>query len=125
MSSLTTFETTTCVISTTARRTCLPAGREISYNKSVSYYVYMLTNKYNSVLYTGVTNSIPKRIFEHKNKLSKGFTSKYNIGKLVYYQEYKNINEAIAREKQIKDFRRQKKYDLIKSINPNFKYLLV
>ncbi len=85
------------------------------------YYVYIITNKYNTVFYTGVTNDLRRRIYEHKNKLIKGFTHKYNISKLIYYETYQNINEAIAREKQLKDFRREKKLFLIRKQNPDLK----
>ena len=82
------------------------------------YYVYIITNKENKVLYTGVTNNLERRINEHKNKIIKGFTSKYNVNKLVYFEETKDINEAIAREKEIKGWRRSKKVALIESVNP-------
>ena len=85
--------------------------------KSKCYYVYILTNKNNSVIYTGVTNNIERRIYEHKQKLVKGFTSKYNVTKLVYLEETKNINDAIEREKQIKGWLREKKIELINSVN--------
>ncbi len=81
------------------------------------YYVYIATNYTNSVLYTGVTNDISRRMTEHKNKVHKGFTSKYNVNKLVYVESTDNIYDAIAREKQIKGWTRQKKIDLIESIN--------
>lgn len=87
------------------------------------YYVYIATNKINTVLYTGVTNNLTRRIYEHKNKLVSGFSSKYNICKLVYYEIYNDINEAIKREKQIKAGSRKKKQELIKKINPDFKDL--
>jgi putative endonuclease len=87
------------------------------------YYVYIATNQRNTVLYTGVTNNLERRIHEHKNKLTKGFTSKYNINKLVYFQELNNPEEAIAAEKRIKGWLREKKIRLIKSINPGFKDL--
>ncbi|MDP3955096.1 MAG: GIY-YIG nuclease family protein [bacterium] len=87
------------------------------------YYVYIATNKINTVLYTGVTNNLVRRIYEHKNKLIKGFSSKYNICKLVYFEIYNDINEAIKREKQIKAGSRKKKLELIKKINPDFKDL--
>jgi len=66
------------------------------------YYVYMMTNYTNSVLYTGVTNNLERRVFEHKNKLIKGFTQRYNIKKLVYFETTSNIESAIEKEKQIK-----------------------
>ena len=82
------------------------------------YYVYIITNKENKVLYTGVTNNLERRMYEHKNKIIKGFTSKYNVNKLVYFEETKDVNEAIAREKEIKGWRRSKKVALIESVNP-------
>ena len=87
------------------------------------YYVYILTNKNNNVLYTGVTNNLLKRIDEHRRKLVKGFTSKYNVNKLVYYEETQIINGAIMREKQIKGYVRSKKIHLIKSKNPRWEDL--
>jgi len=85
--------------------------------------VYITTNKNNGVLYTGVTSNLYKRVSEHKNKAVDGFTSKYNITKLVYYEEYETMPEAIAREKQIKGGSRKKKIDLINSKNPEWKDL--
>jgi putative endonuclease len=81
-----------------------------------------MTNK-SRTLYTGVTNDLNRRVYEHKQKLIKGFTSKYNITKLVYYEEYNDINDAIRREKQIKGWSRKKKIELIESINPEWKDL--
>ncbi|HLB31987.1 MAG TPA: GIY-YIG nuclease family protein [Patescibacteria group bacterium] len=91
---------------------------------SRSYYVYILTNKNNTVFYTGVTNNLEKRMYEHRHKLTSGFTAKYNLGKLVYFEETNDINAAIAREKQIKGGPRRKKIELINRINPDFKDLL-
>ena len=73
-----------------------------------SYYVYILTNWNNHVMYIGVTNNLQRRIYEHKEKLIDGFTSKYNVNKLVYYEETTDIKSAIAREKQLKGWRRSK-----------------
>jgi putative endonuclease len=84
------------------------------------YYVYIITNKSNRVLYTGVTNDLRKRIYEHKNKLVKGFTSRYNVEKLVYYDICEDIESAILREKQIKGWLRRKKVALIGSMNPEW-----
>jgi len=92
--------------------------------KSKSYYVYILTNKYNSVLYVGITNDLRKRVYEHSSKVVSGFTAKYNINKLVYFEETDDIKAAIGREKQIKGGSRKKKIDLIKNINPEFRDLL-
>ena len=77
----------------------------------------------NTVLYTGITNNLERRIFEHKLKYFKGFTAKYNVNKLVYFEIYSDIYEAIQREKQIKNGSRQKKIDLIQSLNPRWKDL--
>jgi putative endonuclease len=82
--------------------------------------VYIMTNKNNAVLYTGVTSNLFKRVSEHKSKLVAGFTGSYNVTKLVYYEEYETMPEAIAREKQIKGGSRQKKIDLITSKNPEW-----
>jgi putative endonuclease len=87
------------------------------------YYVYILTNWTNKVLYTGVTNDLERRIYEHKNKLIKGFTEKYNVNKLVYFDGTTDIKAAIEREKQIKGWTRQKKNNLIESVNPQWKDL--
>jgi putative endonuclease len=87
------------------------------------YYVYILTNWSNKVLYTGVTNNLERRIYEHKNKLVPGFTEKYNVTKLVYFDSSSDVKAAIAREKQIKGWTRQKKIDLIESMNPEWKDL--
>ena len=82
-----------------------------------------MTNKYNTVLYVGVTNDLVRRVYEHRNKLVKGFTAKYNIVKLVYYEIHEDIKEAIKREKQIKGWLRAKKEELIKTMNPSWKDL--
>ena len=81
------------------------------------YFVYILTNKHNEVLYTGITNNLKRRIYEHREKLVSGFTKKYNVSKLVYYEIYQDSENAILREKQIKAGSRQKKIDLINSTN--------
>jgi putative endonuclease len=86
----------------------------------VLYYVYILTNKSNRVLYTGVTNDLERRMYEHKNKLIPGFTEKYNVNKLVYFDQTTDVTSAIGREKQIKGWTRQKKIELIESINPKW-----
>ena len=87
------------------------------------YCVYIVTNKSNRVLYTGVTNDLRRRIYEHKHKLVKGFTSRYNIMKLVYYDMTQDVHEAINREKQIKAGSRKKKIDLIEGMNPEWRDL--
>ncbi len=86
-------------------------------------YIYILTNVTNRVLYVGVTSNLVKRISEHKQKLIKGFTAKYNVDKLVYYEVFEDINEAIKREKQIKSGSREKKLKLIEKVNPLFEDL--
>jgi len=79
-----------------------------------------MTNKYDTVLYTGVTNNLKRRVWEHKEGLGSLFTSRYRVTKLVYYEVYENINLAIAREKQIKGGSRQKKLDLVNGFNPDW-----
>lgn len=86
-------------------------------------YIYILFNKRNGTLYTGVTSDLKKRVYKHKNKLTEGFTSKYDVDKLGYYEEYNDIKNAIEREKQIKDGSRKKKIALIESMNPFWKDL--
>ncbi len=88
-----------------------------------SYYVYIISNKVHTVFYTGVTNNLTRRIYAHKHKLVEGFSQKYNINKLLYFEEYSDVNEALKREKQIKDFRREKKLQLINSLNKNWEDL--
>ena len=87
------------------------------------FYIYIMTNKNNGVLYTGITNNLQRRVYEHKEKLVKGFTAKYNVVKLVYYEVFEDSYNAISREKQIKAGSREKKLDLIKSMNPEWKDL--
>ncbi len=86
----------------------------------MNYYVYIITNWKNTVLYTGVTNNLERRIYEHKNKLIEGFSSKYNLGKLVYYEQTDDIHVALEREKYIKGKKRDYKLNLIKKINPDW-----
>jgi len=86
-------------------------------------YVYLLINKTNTVIYTGVTSDLLKRTYEHRQNLVKGFTNKYNVHKLVYYEVFDSIADALIREKQIKGGSRKKKIDLIKNFNPEFKDL--
>ena len=83
-------------------------------------YIYLLANKHNNVLYTGVTNDLIRRVYEHKNKLVAGFTKKYNVHRLVYYEVCGSIITAIEREKQIKGWSRKKKQDLINVLNPEW-----
>jgi putative endonuclease len=89
----------------------------------VAGYVYLLTNFTNSVIYTGVTNDLVRRVFEHREKLNKGFTSRYQVWKLVYYETCDDIVSAITREKQIKAGSRQKKVALIEAENPKWRDL--
>ena len=84
------------------------------------YYVYLLTNWNNKVIYVGITNELTRRIYKHKNKMIKGFTEKYNVKKLVYFEETQDVNTAIEREKEIKKWRREKKNRLVNSMNPNW-----
>ena len=86
-------------------------------------YIYILTNKNNTTLYTGVTNDLKRRIYEHKEKLVDGFTKRYNITKLVYYELFDNIEYAILREKQLKGGSRLKKKNLIDKFNPDWEDL--
>ena len=88
-----------------------------------TYYVYLITNWNNKVMYVGVTNNLKRRIYEHKKKLVKGFTEKYNLNKLVYFEETQDVTSAIAREKEIKKWRREKKNQLVNRMNPNWKDL--
>lgn len=90
---------------------------------SKQYFVYILANYRNNVLYTGITSNLVKRVYEHRNKLIRGFTSKYNVNKLVYYEVFGDVENAILREKQIKAGSRQKKINLITRLNPEFKDL--
>ena len=89
---------------------------------SKQYYVYILTNK-SGTLYTGVTNNLVRRVFEHKNQQVDGFTKRYNLKYLVYYEVTDDVYAAIAREKQIKGWLRAKKLQLINSLNPAWKDL--
>jgi len=86
-------------------------------------YIYILTNEYNNVLYIGVTSDLIKRVWEHKNKFREGFTKKYSLNKLIYYEVACDIESAINREKQLKTWRRKWKLDLIKEFNPTFEDL--
>lgn len=88
-----------------------------------SYYIYILSNKTNSVLYTGITSNVIKRIYEHKHNLVDGFTKKYLIHKLIYYEQYQDIRDAMEREKQLKAGSRKKKESLVTFLNPEWKDL--
>ena len=83
-------------------------------------YIYILTNYNHTVLYIGVTSDLIKRIYQHKHKVEDSFTKKYSIDRLVYFEQYENINEAIVREKKLKAGSRKKKVDLINNINPQW-----
>lgn len=87
------------------------------------YYVYMLASRKNGTLYIGVTSNLIKRVYEHKNNLIKGFTQKYNVHKLVYYEVFDNAYESITREKRMKNWKRQWKIELINKFNPEWKDL--
>ena len=84
------------------------------------YYVYIVTNKHNSVLYIGVTSNLEGRIFEHRERLIEGFTKRYQVTKLIFYEDYPDPRSAIAREKQLKGWRREKKIALIAKQNPRW-----
>lgn len=87
------------------------------------YYVYILTNAHKTVFYTGMTNNLVRRIYEHKEKLVKGFTSRYNVNRLIYYECTNDVLAAITREKQVKDYSRKKKLALIEGMNPSWEDL--
>jgi len=88
------------------------------------YYIYILTNKKYGTLYIGITNNLLRRVYEHKNGAIKGFIKKYNLNKLVYFEQINDINSAILREKRLKKWNRAWKIELIESINPEWKDLL-
>ena len=92
-------------------------------SKEKMYHVYILSNKSNSVLYVGISGNLKNRVWQHKQKLVDGFTKKYNVTKLVYFESSTDVMSAIAREKQIKKWRREKKIRLIESMNPGWKDL--
>ena len=85
-----------------------------------SYYIYILTNFNNTTFYIGVTNNLIRRVYEHKNEVAEGFTKKYKLKKPIYFEEYQDPKEAIAREKQLKNWHREWKLNLIKTVNPTF-----
>ena len=86
-------------------------------------FVYILTNRYNKVLYTGVTRDLPRRVAEHKLHINRGFTSKYNVEKLVYYEQFDRLDDAIGRENQLKNWQRAWKEKLISDFNPKWRDL--
>jgi putative endonuclease len=83
-----------------------------------AFFVYMMTNRSRVVLYTGVTNDLERRVWEHKNGTVKGFTKQYKLDRLVFYENYHDIRDAITREKEIKGWRREKKNALVRTLNP-------
>jgi len=87
------------------------------------YYVYIMTNKRNTVIYTGITNDLRRRVYEHREKLAEGFTKKYNATKLVHYEILQDVENAILREKQIKGGSRRKKIELVDSMNKEWRDL--
>ena len=91
--------------------------------KDHNYYVYILTNWNNRVMYVGMTNNLERRMYEHKNGIIDGFTRKYKLQKLVYFEHTNDVNAAIAREKEIKKWRREKKNNLVVTVNPEWKDL--
>jgi putative endonuclease len=86
------------------------------------YYIYIMSNV-SKMLYTGMTNNLSKRVEDHKLHRNEGFTSRYNIHQLIYYEEFQDVRKAIAREKEIKGWRREKKVALIERVNPSWKDL--
>ena len=90
---------------------------------SGKYYVYLLTNWNNRVLYVGITNNLERRVYEHKHKMIKGFTEKYNLKKLVYFEQTEDVISAITREKEIKKWRREKKNQLVNKVNAGWEDL--
>lgn len=87
------------------------------------YCVYIMTNKNNTTLYIGVTGNLPKRVYEHKKKLVDGFTKRYNLDKLVYFEQTENVQSALQREKQLKNWHREWKINLVNRLNPEWKDL--
>ena len=92
---------------------------------SKDYYVYVLTNDNNNVMYIGITNDLKRRVYEHKSNTIEGFTKKYHVHKLVYYEITTDVNSAIAREKQLKKWKRAKKNALVETLNPKWKELKI
>jgi putative endonuclease len=91
--------------------------------RDYNFFIYLMTNWNNKVLYTGMTNNLERRVYEHKHKIVREFTQKYNIDKLVYYEHTTDVHSAIDREKEIKKWRREKKNKLINLVNPEWKDL--
>ena len=114
-----------CMEGSKRQTTRLKKGTKKMNMKLHLYYVYILTTRNNTVLYTGVTNDLKRRVFEHKSGLNEGFTKKYHVHKLVYFEIFDYVELAIAREKQIKGYSREKKIKLIEAMNPEWKELEV
>ena len=89
----------------------------------MDYYVYILTNQYDNVMYIGVTNNLQRRLYEHKKELVEGFTKKYHVHKLVYFEQTPDVRAALEREKQLKGWTRAKKNALVETINPQWRDL--
>ena len=87
-------------------------------------YVYILSNQNHSVLYTGVTNNLERRLYEHRNEISNGFSKRYHLNELIYYEAFEHIRDAIQREKELKGWSRKKKIALIESMNPHWDNLI-
>src|SRR5437870_7440667 len=88
-----------------------------------AYYVYMMTNRSRVVLYTGVTNSLERRLWFHSNASKQSFAKRYKVDRLIYYESYEDVRDAISREKEIKGWRREKKNDLVRTLNPKWEDL--
>jgi len=110
------------VISSVARGVISTEGRNLM-PQDRTYYVYLLTNWNDKVIYVGMTNDLKRRMYEHKTKAVKGFTEKYNLNKLVYFEATSDVRSAIVREKEIKKWRREKKNALVAGTNPEWKDL--
>jgi len=89
-----------------------------------SFYIYIMASP-SGTLYIGITNNLQRRVYEHKNHILEGFSKRYDCTKLVYFEEYKSVEEALSREKQLKNWRREKKEHLIRTMNPSWKDLIV
>lgn len=98
----------------------MPESNKACRVKMNKYYIYMITNRNNNVLYIGVTNDLKRRVFEHREKLVEGFSSKYNCCKLVWYEQTNNIESAILKEKQMKKWKREYKDNIINEMNPEW-----
>jgi putative endonuclease len=98
--------------------------KEILVGLFLMNYVYILSNKNKSVLYTGVTNNLERRLYEHRNEISNGFSNRYHLNELIYYEAFDHIRDAIQREKELKGWSRKKKVALIESMNPHWDDLI-